>query len=199
LPPQSWAYNGEVSYYNFDPARARQILDTAGYPAKDGVRFHLTMKTSTEESSRLMAAIFQQQLRDVGIVLDIRSFESATFFADVLRGEFQVYSLRWIGGNQDPDIFDFIFSSDRFPPQGANRGFYSNPRVDALINQARRELDQEKRKQLYAELQQILAQDVPYVNLWYFDNVLVHSRRLQNFVLTPSGSYDFLRTVSLRQ
>jgi peptide/nickel transport system substrate-binding protein len=199
LPPQSWAYNGEVSSYNFDPARARQILDTAGYPAKDGVRFHLTMKTSTEESSRLMAAIFQQQLRDVGIVLDIRSFESATFFADVLRGEFQVYSLRWIGGNQDPDIFDFIFSSDRFPPQGANRGFYSNPRVDALINQARRELDQEKRKQLYAELQQILAQDVPYINLWYFDNVLVHSRRLQNFVLTPSGSYDFLRTVSLRQ
>jgi peptide/nickel transport system substrate-binding protein len=199
LPPQSWAYNGEVSSYNFDPARAQQILDTAGYPAKDGVRFHLTMKTSTEESSRLMAAIFQQQLRDVGIVLDIRSFESATFFADVLRGEFQVYSLRWIGGNQDPDIFDFIFSSDRFPPKGANRGFYSNPRVDALINQARRELDQEKRKQLYAELQQILAQDVPYINLWYFDNVLVHSRRLQNLVLTPSGSYDFLRTVSLRK
>ena len=179
------------------PARARTLLDAAGYPAQDGVRFHLTMKTSTEESSRLMAAIFQQQLREVGIALDIRSFESATFFADVTRGEFQVYSLRWIGGNQDPDIFDLVFNSDRFPPRGANRGFYSNPRVDKLIGEARRELDVAKRKQLYAEVQQILARDLPYVDLWYFDNVLVYSRRVHGIKLNPSGNYDFLKTAEL--
>ena len=67
------------------------------------------MKTSTEESSRLMAAVFQQQLRDVGIVLDIRTYEFATFFADVTHGEFQMYSLRWVGGNEDPDILDWCF------------------------------------------------------------------------------------------
>ncbi len=118
LPPESWAYDGHTTTYDYDPERARQLLDQAGYPAHDGVRFHLTMKTSTEESSRLMAAIFQQQLREVGIALDIRSFEAATFFADVTRGEFQVYSLRWIGGNQDPDIFDLGVQLRPLPSPG---------------------------------------------------------------------------------
>ena len=85
----------------------------------NGVRFHLTMKTSTEETTRLMAAVLQQQLRDVGIALDIRTFEFATFFADVSSGAFQLYSLRWIGGNEDPDIFEYVFHSDNFPPEGA--------------------------------------------------------------------------------
>ena len=157
------------------------------------------MKTSTEESSRLMAAVFQQQLREVGIVLDIRSFEAATFLSDVTRGEFQVYSLRWIGGNQDPDIFDLVFNSARFPPNGSNRGFYFNPQVDALINQARRELDQEKRKQMYAEVQQIVSQDLPYINLWYFDNVMVYSKRVHGIQMPPSGNFDFLKTPHRRQ
>ena len=199
LPPESWAYNGQVPDYDYNPEKARELLEVAGYPANNGVRFHLTMKTSTEESSRLMAAVFQQQLRDVGIVLDIRTFEFATFFADVTHGEFQMYSLRWVGGNEDPDIFDLVFHSSRFPPNGSNRGFYSNPRGDALIDQARRELDQSKRKQLYAELQQILAEDLPYINLWYFNNVVVHSKRLQNVFLNPSGNYDFLKTASIQK
>src|SRR5262249_57868992 len=73
LPPESWAYDAGVPRYEHDPARAAQLLDAAGYPAVNGVRFHLTMKTSTEESTRLLAAVLQQQLRDVGIVLDIRT------------------------------------------------------------------------------------------------------------------------------
>ena len=197
LPPESWAYNAEVAHYAYDPERARQLLQQAGYSAVNGVRFHLTMKTSTEESTRLMAAVLQQQLRDVGIALDIRTFEFATFFSDVTRGAFELYSLRWIGGNEDPDIFEYVFHSARFPPQGANRGYYANPRVDALINQARSQLDQDTRKRLYAELQSILAQDLPYINLWYQDNVLVHSKRVRNLTLNPSGNYDFLKTAEL--
>jgi peptide/nickel transport system substrate-binding protein len=197
LPRQSWAYDDKVASYPHDPEKARQILDAAGYPAHDGIRFHLTMKTSTEESTRLMAAVWQQQLREVGIALDIRTFEFATFFADVTSGSFQLYSLRWIGGNEDPDIFEYAFHSNRFPPKGANRGFYSNPRVDTLIDQARQEVDQNTRKKLYDEVQQILAQDVPYINLWYFDNVLVHTRRMKNATLNPSGNYDFLKTAEL--
>ncbi|MGA2978066.1 MAG: ABC transporter substrate-binding protein [Terriglobales bacterium] len=197
LPPQSWAYDQDVAAYPHNPEKARQMLDAAGYRTRDGVRFHLTMKTSTEESNRLLAAVLQQQLRDVGIALDIRTFEFATFFADVTSGAFQVYPLRWIGGNQDPDIFELCFHSNRFPPHGANRGFYSNPRVDGLIDEARRQTDQDVRKRLYAEVQQILAQDVPYLNLWYIDNVLVHTRRVRNATLNPSGNYDFLKTVEM--
>jgi peptide/nickel transport system substrate-binding protein len=197
LPPESWAYC-DTGSYDYDPEQARKLLDDAGYPVRDGVRFHLAMKTSTEESSRLMASVFQQQLRDVGIVLDIRTFEFATFFADVTHGEFQMYSLRWVGGNEDPDIFDLVFHSSRFPPNGSNRGYYSNPRVDTLIDQGRREIDQGKRKQIYAELQKILAEDLPYINLWYFDNVLIHSKRVHRMKLDPSGSYDFLKTATLQ-
>ncbi len=93
--------------------RGRTLLDEAGYPrGADGVRFHLTMKTSTEEDVRLLAAVLQQQLAKVGIALDLRSYEFATFYADVTRGAFQMYSLRWIGGNEQPDIFSYVFSNE---------------------------------------------------------------------------------------
>ena len=197
LPPESWAYNGDVPAYNHDPERARQLLEQAGYPSVNGVRFHLTMKSSTEESTRLMAAVVQQQLRAVGIALDIRTFEFATFFSDVTHGLFQLYSLRWIGGNEDPDIFEYVFHSAKFAPNGANRGYFADPRIDALIDQARHELDQNTRKQLYAEIQRILADQLPYIDLWYFDNVMVHSKRVQNLSLNPSGNYDFLKTAEL--
>ncbi|HKM48415.1 MAG TPA: ABC transporter substrate-binding protein [Terriglobales bacterium] len=197
LPPQSWAYDGNVPAYNHDPGKAEELLDAAGYPVVNGVRFHLTMKTSTDENTRLMVAVMQQQLREVGIALDLRTFEFATFFADVTHGVFQLYSLRWIGGNEDPDIFEYAFHSAKFPPNGANRGFYSNPKVDSLIDQARREVDQAKRKSTYAELQLILADELPYINLWYLDNVLVHNKRVHNLQLNPAGNYDFLRTAEL--
>jgi peptide/nickel transport system substrate-binding protein len=197
LPPQSWAYEGNVPPYDHNPDRARELLDASGYPAVNGVRFHITMKTSTDENTRLMVAVMQQQLREVGIALDIRSFEFATFFADVTHGVFQMYGLRWIGGNEDPDIFEYAFHSAKFPPNGANRGFYSNPKVDALIDQARREVDPNVRRPLYAEVQKIVADELPYINLWYLDNVLVHNKRVQNLKLNPAGNYDFLRTAEL--
>lgn len=197
LPVQSWAYNGDVTAYHHDPDRAKRLLDAAGYPEVNGVRFHITMKTSTDENTRLMVAVMQQQLREVGIALDIRSFEFATFFADVTHGAFQMYGLRWIGGNEDPDIFEYAFHSSKFPPNGANRGFYDNPQIDALIDRARREVDAKARKPLYAEVQRILANDEPYIDLWYLDNVLVHTRRVRNIKLDPAGNYDFLRYAEL--
>jgi len=198
LPPESWAYDSRTAQYPHDPAKARQLLEAAGYPAVNGVRFHLTMKTSTEESTRLLAAVLQQQLRDVGIALDIRSYEFATFFSDVTKGAFQVYSLRWIGGNDDPDIFEYVFDSDHTPPRGANRNYYSNPRVDQLIAQGRGEVDPAKRRLAYSEIQQILAEDLPYINLWYYDNVAVHARRVANVEISPAGNYDFLLRAELR-
>jgi ABC-type transport system substrate-binding protein len=197
LPPESWAYNGDVPHYDHNPDQSRQLLEQAGYPAVNGVRFHLTMKTSTDEGPRLVAAVLQQQLRDVGIVLDIRTFEFATFFSDVTRGAYQLHSLRWVGGNEDPDIFEYVFHSAKFSPHGANRTYYANPRVDALIDQARGELDQNARKQIYAEIQQILAEDLPYINLWYLENVMVHTKRVRNLTLNPPGNYDFLKTAEL--
>ncbi len=199
LPPEHWAYNPDVAHYPHDPAKANDLLDSAGYRrGQDGVRFHLTMKISTEETSGLIAAVLQQQLRSIGIALDIRRFEFPTLFSDVLKGAFQLYSLRWVGySNQDPDIFEDAFHSASFPPKRANRGRYSNPELDRLLEEGHRTLDQEKRKQIYAKVQSILARDLPYIDLWYMDNVIVHSTRVQDLHLGPSADYNFLTTASL--
>lgn len=198
LPPQHWAYTDQVPQYEHHREKASRLLDAAGYPMNSGVRFHLTMKTSTEESARLLAAVLQQQLLEVGIRLDIRTYEFATFYSDVQHGAFQLYSLRWIGGNEDPDIFEHVFHSKSIPPKRANRSFYSNSKVDELIDQARLTTDQERRRELYRQIQVTVAEELPYINLWYLDNVVVHSTRVHNLHLTPSGNYDFLRTVKLQ-
>lgn len=198
LPPTHWAYNADGPRFDYDPVRAAQLLDAAGYPRLgNGIRFHLTMKTSSNEGTRLLAAVLQQELAAVGIALDIRSFETATFYSDVLRGAFQMYSLQWIGGNEQPDIFSYAFSSTRIPPKGANRGHYSNARFDALLEDASQSQDTARRRAGYAEAQQILARDLPAINLWYRDTVLVHNRRLTHIAPTPSGSYTFLETAEL--
>src|ERR1700678_322791 len=115
------------------------------------------MKTSTDETSRLLAMILQQQVRDIGIALEVRSFEFATFYADISKGAFQMYTLRWLGGNEDPDIFHYAYDSSMFPPHGANRGRYSNPALDVLIREAAMSGDQAQRRTDYVKVQPILA------------------------------------------
>jgi peptide/nickel transport system substrate-binding protein len=199
LPPNHWAFDPDVPQYNFDPQRAEALLDQAGLKrGPDGMRVHLTLKTSTDESVRLTSEALAEQWKKVGVALELRPLEFATLYTDITKGVFQIYSLRWVGANNDPDIFDYVFSSKKIPPDGANRGRYRNPQLDDLLNQARVEMDREKRKELLHRIQEIIATDEPYVNLWYVDNVCVHRDRLANIQMSPDGSYDFLETLSLR-
>jgi peptide/nickel transport system substrate-binding protein len=123
LPPNHWAYDPALKPTPYDPRKAIELLEQAGYRAgPDGVRLRLTLKTSTEETSRQLGAVVQQQWRKIGVALDIRSYEFATYYADIVKGAFQIYTLRWIGANNDPDIFEYCFHSRKFPPNGANRG-----------------------------------------------------------------------------
>src|SRR6201981_3335499 len=196
LPPNHWAYEPNVTQYPVDITRAEKLLDAAGYPrAANGMRFHLTLKTSTEEQARLIGAALQEQWRKAGIELELRPLELATLLSDSIHGNFQLTFLRWIGANNDPDVFEFVFSSKRFSPDGANRGHYRNPRVDALTDQIRVEMDQEKRKVLCSEVQKILADDLPYIPMWFTDVVSVHRRELGELQLSPTGDYDFLTTL----
>jgi ABC-type transport system substrate-binding protein len=196
LAPVHWAAESDLAQYPYDPARAEKLLDAADFPRKQtGMRFHLALKCSTEEQARLIGAALQDQWRRVGIELELRPLELATLFSDVVRGNFQITYQRWIGANTDPDFFEFAFSSKRFPPDGANRGHYRNPRIDALTDHIRVEMDQEKRKALCSEVQKILAQDLPYLPLWFNDVVSVHRRSLGTLDLSPSADYNFLATM----
>jgi len=201
LPTGHWAAatDAEMALYPHDVARAQRLLEETGFPAgKDGVRLRITLKTSTDETTRLMAAVLQQQLRAAGIRLDIRSAEFGTFYADVTKGAFQMYALKWIGSNEDPDIFRYAYGSGAFPPKGGNRGRYSNARVDALLTAAAAETDQGRRRTAYVEVQKILAEDLPGIPLWYPNNEVVHTRRIEGVKPGASGNFDYLREISVR-
>jgi peptide/nickel transport system substrate-binding protein len=197
LPPTHWAYASDAMHYSYDPAKANALLDAAGKARDpDGMRFHLVMKTSTDETARLLSLIVAEQLRQVGIAVDVRSYEFATFYSDVTKGAFSMYALRWIGGNESPDIFS-NYSADRLPPHGNNRGHYLNPELDRLLNDAATKNDQQARRADYVQVQRILADDVPTIPLWYFDTVLVHGKRIENIQATASGDYSFLTTATV--
>jgi ABC-type transport system substrate-binding protein len=193
LPSDHWAAERNVALYPYDPAHAAQLLDTAGFPRKqNGVRLHLTLKCSTDEQARLIGAALQEQWRRAGIELELRPLELATLFSDVARGNFQITYQRWVGANTDPDFFEYAFSSRRFPPDGANRGHYRNPRLDTLTDQIRMEMNQEKRRALCSEAQKILAEDLPYLTLWFNDVLSIHRRSMGELQLSSTADYNFL-------
>ena len=105
------------------------MLDEAGYPDPDGdgplPRFRLSLKTSTSEVYRVQAAAIQADLARVGIAVDVKSSELQTLFADVLHGNFQMYTLQWVGVT-DPDMLRRVYHSRQTPPAGLNRVHYRN-------------------------------------------------------------------------
>jgi peptide/nickel transport system substrate-binding protein len=197
LPPSLWAYEPAAPEFVHDPARAKALLDDAGYRDPDGdgprARLHLTLKTSNAEFVRLQATVIQQDLRRVGVDVEVRSFEFATFLSDVIRGNFQMCTLQWVGV-ADPDMLRRVYHSAQVPPAGWNRGFFSDPEVDALIEQASRTPDRAAQKALYSEAQRRIAAAVPAVSLWHKTNVIIAQPDIAPGVLTPIADLSFLRT-----
>jgi peptide/nickel transport system substrate-binding protein len=201
LPATHWAVAPQagLAQYPRDEVRAQHLLDEAGYkPGKDGVRLHLEMKTSTDESTRLLALVLQQQLATAGISLTLRASEFGTFYSDVTSGRFQMYALRWIGSNEDPDIFRYALGSDRIPPKGGNRGHYSNPVVDSLLSHAAAITDESARRQDLVGVQKILSEELPVIPLWYPSNEVVHTTRVTGIVPRIDGSFGFLREAAVK-
>jgi peptide/nickel transport system substrate-binding protein len=199
LPPASWAFDDSVFQFTHDPAKAMALLDEAGYPDPDGSgpqpRLRLSLKVSTNEFIRLQAAVIQQDLQRVGIELDVRSYEFATLYADVLKGNFQLFTLQWVGVS-DPDMLRRVFHSKQMPPNGFDRGYYENPEVDRLIDAAMAATTDEERRRLYGEAQRVVAEDAPYISLWYKTNVAVSRTEIVGVKLTPTAEFTFLRQVT---
>ena len=199
IPPMSWAFAPDVFQFTHDPATAATLLDKAGYPDPDGPgpqpRLRLSLKTSTAEAYRLQAAVLQRQLAEVGIAIDVRSYEFATLFADVLKGNVQLYTLQWVGVT-DPDMLRRVFHSTQTPPGGFNRGYYKNAEVDRLIDAASQAPDDATRKTMYGDAQRAIAHDAPYVPLWTKTNVVVYRKGLTGVSLNPIAEFIFLKDVA---
>jgi peptide/nickel transport system substrate-binding protein len=193
LPTMHWAYNGNVTKWPYDPARAKQLLDEAGLPPNArGIRLHLVYKTSADAFRVSIARVIAAQLREVGIDVEVRSFEFGTFFADVKKGNYQIATMQ-SPEITEPDFHHWFFHSTNWPtaknPQGSNRWRYKNPEMDRLAEAGRVELDLAKRKQIYAEAQQIVADDLPIIPLWHEDNVALTNVQLQGYAIVPNARF----------
>jgi peptide/nickel transport system substrate-binding protein len=192
LSPVTWAFEPDVPQFEYNVPKAKQLLDAAGYQDPDGegplARVRLSLKTSTDEFYRLQATVIQQDLKRVGIDVDVRSYEFATFYADVLSGNVQMYTLQWVGVT-DPDILRRAFHSEQVPPVGFNRAHYKNPDVDRWLDLATRASTDEERRKYYSEVQKIVADDVPYVSLWYKTNVAVVRPNISGLRLSAQADF----------
>ena len=198
VPPMSWAFERNVFDFTHDPAEAERLLDAAGFPDPDGPgplpRLRLSLKTSTTEVYRLQAAAIQHDLARVGVAIDIRSSEFQTLSADVLRGNFQMYTLQFVGVT-DPDILRLVYHSQQAPPAGLNRVRYRNLDVDRLIEGAAGAADDRLRHDFYTQAQRLIAADVPYISLWYKTNVAIFQPDIHGVSLSPIADFTFLKNV----
>ena len=192
LTPDHWAGHLRLTPYPYAPEQARRRLNQLGYSPEKPL--NITYKTSNNPFRIRLATIIQSQLADVGIKVQLRTYDWGTFYGDIKAGNFQMYSLAWVGINL-PDIFRHVFHSQSVPPAGANRGRYVNARVDELLTMAQNEQDPLQQASLYREVQEILLQTLPYVPLWYEDHVFVARNSMKGYEIRIDGNYDGLINV----
>lgn len=201
LPSWHWAYAPTAGCHR-DLKLAAKLLAEAGYavPAellggapqlvRSEPQLRLTFKTSSDRFRKSIALVFKQQLAEVGVDVELRALEFGTFFNDVRKGNFELFSLTW-SNVVEPDLMRQVFGSAYIPRPdnnfaGLNRTGYSNPELDALLERASR-VDRSERKELYARAQTILDADLPYIPLWHESYPAVVSSRLQEFEPSVHG------------
>jgi peptide/nickel transport system substrate-binding protein len=206
LPTSHWAYEKDVRTYPYDPDTARRLLDEAGYPDPDGPggepRLRFTYKTSANQFRLALARIFASQLAEVGIEIEVRSFEFGTFFADIKKGNFQIASMQ-TAAITEPDYFYTYFNSERIPtveaPNLHNRWRYRNSEFDRLTLAGRGEINVELRQKLYSSAQKILAEDLPVIPLWHEDVIAVMNVDVDGYVVLPSARFGGLTKIEKKR
>jgi len=192
LPPEHWAGLPLQDGINYQPEKARQLLQSLGYDKTHPLR--LDYKTSTDPLRLRIAQVIQDQLADVNIDLKISSYDWGTFYGDIKAGRFQMFSLAWVG-IKTPDIFRYVFHASAIPPDGANRGRYMDEQSDRLIEEAEQQSVLSEQRTRYKALQRRLLQQLPYVPLWYENHVRISGAGVSGYPLSMDGNYDGLRTV----
>ncbi|MFQ5355545.1 MAG: ABC transporter substrate-binding protein [Mariprofundaceae bacterium] len=187
LTPSHWA-SSSLQSGTFDPEAAEAILEAEGYkPDAGGVRLRLGYRTSTDPVRLQLVTAIAAQWQKIGVYIKIESMEWGGFYARIKRGDFQLFSLSWVS-IQDPDIYRWILHSSMWPPTGANRGRYSNPRMDLWLDQAKESESKEERKRLYDLVQKQMLKDIVYIPLWYEPVIAVSGSRLVGFSPSANGS-----------
>jgi peptide/nickel transport system substrate-binding protein len=174
-----WAYNAALPPIPFDPAKAKATLDAAGWiagpdgiRAKGGQRLHLVFATTTGSAlGNRLAVLEQSALRDAGIEVEVKPYQTALMFASyasggiLQSGKFDLEFSSWVNGT-DPDDATIVMC-DQFPPNGQNYYHFCNRELDALEKVALRHYDRATRKKAYDRIQTILVDKLPWLTLWF--------------------------------
>lgn len=192
FPPTHWVGHPEISGIAFDPIQAKKLLKASGYDEKNPLQ--INYKTSNNPFRVRLATIIQHQLKAVGIKINVHSHDWGTFYGNIKNGNFQMYSLSWVG-LKTPDIFRYVFHSTSLPPNGANRGRFNSPIADAMIENAEAHQNLSEQAKYYKNLQAYLLERLPYIPLWYEGNLLITSKNIHGYKISTDGHYDSLHTV----
>jgi peptide/nickel transport system substrate-binding protein len=202
LPAESWAYVPGQEYH-YDPERAKKLLDEAGFrdPDGDGPRMRLPKPivfklSGGSAATRQYAGVIQDQLKQVGIPVEMETLEAVTLTDQQIKGEYQMITRTSVGGNHDPIFLRDLFATSGIPRpdrMGFNRTRYSNPELDAILEEAVNTPDREKAKRLYARAQEIISRDVPMPPLWYSSIMVVARRNVTNIKIKADGDWIFAR------
>lgn len=143
--------------------------------------------------TRQYASVLQNQLKQVGIPCEIDQVEFNTLLDQQRKGQFQLTTGRWVGGNQDPIYLYDLFHTGAYQ----NRGRYSNPEVDKILEEAIATLDRARAKELYTRAWEIISREVAQFPLWYVDQMVVARKNVQNLKVPVDGDWRFLRDVTV--
>ena len=187
-PAFAWAYNSRLEPYPYDPEKARALIAEAGADGAE-LTFYVTEGGSGMLDPVAMGTAIQADLEAVGLNVKIETYEWNTFLGNVnpgLEGKADMAEMAWM--TNDPDTLPFLaLRTNAWPDQGGfNSGYYSNPKVDELLEAARASTDQAERARLYQEMQVIVQQDAPWVFVANWKQNAVTSDRIANFSLQPS-------------
>lgn len=195
LPESSWAYTPGVEY-NYDPAKARQLLAEAGYK-NEPIKFKFSSGNAAFNS---YVQAIQNNLKEVGLNVEIEPLDPGTLRDQLRNGQFQLNTGVWIGGNQDPIFLKDLFTTGRIPGPGVaccNRSRYSNPEVDTLIQEAIDAIDREVAKAKYQAAWAKISEELPLMPLWYPANMVVSNKRIIGIRVSPSGDWGFIRNIEI--
>ena len=187
-PAFAWAYDESLDPYPYDPEKAKELLAEAGAEGAE-LTFYVTEGGSGMLDPIAMGTAIQADLAAVGLDVSIETYEWNTFLGEVnpgLEGKADMAEMAWM--TNDPDTLPYLaLRTDAWPDKGGfNSGYYSNPEVDALLEEARTATDQAKRAELYQQMQKIVQDDAPWVFVANWKQNAVTSDRVENFQLEPS-------------
>jgi peptide/nickel transport system substrate-binding protein len=192
LSPEHWAYSDKIKKYYYSLKKAKEKLKNSKIKNPE-----IEIKCANKEVSRKIAIALKYYWGLIGVKVKIKTLEFSSFYKDIISGNFQIYPLAWVG-ILSPDIYKYTLHSKFIPPNGANRAHYINRVIDVLLDNAEKTYDLKIQEKIYEKVEKIISEDIPFIPLWYSDNIIIYKKGITDINRYPSGEYYFLERIKKR-